>query len=79
VFVDKSKSTLRGSTVDTGFTNEQWTEEWEKLKQDGIYEVNFGDFLLYGMFKMKMTNTDIFLCRYHVLIEKKCSHLPSRK
>ena len=50
MFVDKSKSTLRGSTVDTGFTNEQWTEEWEKLKQDGIYEVNFGDFLLYGMF-----------------------------
>ena len=79
MFVDESETTLRGSTVDTGFTNEQWAEEWEKLKQDGIYEVNFGDFLLYGMFKMKMTNTDIFLCRYNVFIEKKCSHLPSRK
>ena len=79
MFVDESKSTLRGSTVDTGFTDEEWTAEWERLKQDGIYEVNFGDFLLYGMYKMKMGNTDIFLCRYHVLIEKKCSHLPSRK
>ena len=79
MFVDESKSTLRGSTVDTGFTDEEWTAEWERLKQDGIYEVNFGDFLLYGMYKMKMGNTDIFLCRYNELIEKKCSHLPSRK
>ena len=79
MFVDESKSTLRGSTVDTGFTDEEWTAEWERLKQDGIYEVNFGDFLLYGMYKMKMANTDIFLFRYDELIEKKCSHLPSRK
>ena len=50
MFVDESKSNMRGSTVDTGFTNEEWTAEWDKLKQDGIYEVNFGDFFLYGMF-----------------------------
>ena len=49
MIVEESKSSLRGSLVDTGFTDQQWTEEWEKLKQDGIYEVNFGDFLLYGM------------------------------
>ena len=61
MFVDESETTLRGSTVDTGFTNEQWAEEWEKLKQDGTYEVNFGDFLFYGMYKMKIRNTDIFL------------------
>ena len=79
MFVDESKSTLRGSTVDTGFSDEEWTAEWERLKQDGIYEVNFGDFLLYGMYKMKMGNTDIFLFRYDELIEKKCSHLPNRK
>jgi hypothetical protein len=48
--VEESKSSLRGSIVDTSFTDQQWTEEWEKLKQDGIYEVNFGDFLLYGLF-----------------------------
>ena len=50
MIVDKSTSSLRGSIVDTGFSDQQWTEEWEKLKQDGIYEVNFGDFFLYGMF-----------------------------
>ena len=50
MFVDESKSTMRGSTVDTGFSDEKWTAEWDKLKQDGIYEVNFGDFLFYGMY-----------------------------
>ena len=70
---------MRGSTVDTGFTDEEWTAEWDKLKQDGIYEVNFGDFFLYGMYTMKMRNTDIFLCRYDVLFGKKCSHFPSSR
>jgi hypothetical protein len=50
VFVDKSKTTLRGSTLDTGFSDEKWTEEWEKLKENGVYEVNFGDFLFYGIY-----------------------------
>ena len=48
--MDKSKSILRGSTLDTGFTDEKWTEEWEKLKQDGVYEVNFGDHLIFGRY-----------------------------
>ena len=47
--VQKSKDVLRGSILDTGYSEEQWTEEWLKLEQNGIYEVNFGDFLLYGM------------------------------
>ena len=50
MIVEESKSSLRGSIVDTGFTDEQWTEGWEKLKQNGIYEVDFGDFLLYGVY-----------------------------
>ena len=48
--MEKAKSTLRGSTVDTEYTDEAWELEWEKLKQDGIYEVNFGDFILYGQY-----------------------------
>ena len=47
--VRKSKDILRGSILDTGYSEEQWKEEWLKLEQNGIYEVNFGDFLLYGM------------------------------
>ena len=76
---EKSKSTMRGSIVDTGYTDKQWTEEWEKLKQNGIYEVNFGDFFLYGMYRITMVNSEIFNCRYNVCIEKKCCDLSSWK
>ena len=48
--MEEAKSTLRGSTVDTEYTDEAWELEWEKLKQNGIYEVNFGDFILYGQY-----------------------------
>lgn len=46
--MDKCKSSLRGSIVDADYTDKQWEEEWEKLKQNGSYEVDFGDFFLYG-------------------------------
>ena len=46
----KSKDILRGSILDTGYSDLQWAEEWCKLEQNGIYEVNFGDFLLYGLY-----------------------------
>ena len=70
---------MRGSIVDTGYTDKQWTEEWEKLKQNGIYEVNFGDFFLYGMYRILMVNSEIFNCRYNGFIEKKCCDLSSWK
>ena len=50
MFADYSESNLRGSILDTGYTDEQWKEGWAKLKQDGIYEVEFGDFFLIGMY-----------------------------
>ena len=34
--------------MDADYTDKQWEEEWEKLKQNGSYEVDFGDFFLYG-------------------------------
>ena len=76
--MEVSKSALRKSIVDTGYTDKEWEEEWEKLKQDGFYEVNFGDFFLYGRCRMTMVNTDIFIFRNDVFIEKKCCHLKSR-
>ena len=48
--VRKAKYHLRGSILDTGYSDEEWAEEWTKLEQNGIYEVNFGDFLLYGLY-----------------------------
>ena len=48
--VRRSKDHLRGSILDTGYSDEEWAEEWNKLEQNGIYEVNFGDFLLYGLY-----------------------------
>ena len=48
--VRRSKDHLRGSILDTGYSDEEWAEEWNKLEHNGIYEVNFGDFLLYGLY-----------------------------
>ena len=48
--VRKSKDILRGSILDTGYSDLQWAEEWCKLEQNGTYEVNFGDFLLFGLY-----------------------------
>ena len=38
----ESESTLRGFIVDTGYADEEWAEKC--AKEDGVYEVNFGDF-----------------------------------
>ena len=48
MFVREAKQILRGSKLDPGYSDKDWNEEWNKLTKDGIYEVPFGDYFIYG-------------------------------
>ena len=42
------KKELRKTVIGETYSDEDWEQGWEKLLEDGIYEVEFADFMIYG-------------------------------
>ena len=45
------KKELRKTVIGVTYSEKDWEQGWEKLLEDGIYEVEFADFMIYGWWK----------------------------
>ena len=59
-WAEASKKIIRGSELDNGCSDTEWAQGWEKLKENGVYEVDyFGDVFLFGMNLELQNNSNI--------------------
>ena len=51
-FAEICEVVLRNSVFDDGRSNKEWNAGWERMKEDGLYELDyFGDLFVVGKFQ----------------------------
>ena len=65
---DLEYQTKEYPTLGAGFSEEEKKENWDRLKQSGVYEIDFfGDFVIYGIAKGCIKNILIFNAFLHMI------------
>ena len=48
--VATGRKELRKTVLGEQYSDSQWEDGWDILREDGIYEVEFGDYLIFGLY-----------------------------